>query len=302
MALATLTGHAVPLLLGTVEHTYVWSSDGYKWGCFGRGGPNMLHHPPNSRQICAGQGDSAIADCLSEPQSPNSHAGLIYGLTGVCHQASNRILHPATEFVDDAKGYGVSSLAYGAYGAPWFGGGQKWRRMLSNCYPPNPGPLGGGTGSSDPTDSERDVDPAKLEYFDSVNRIYEEAAESEEDDIATLNRELELEISYRLGEVSASTKETLISSQTTFLQERTPIGTAVIRREIDGETYANNINSVLSVILRDVVGSIGNEVFGQFFNFEVAEVPRLLEVDYVLVIPDIARDFYAQFDENLGEL
>jgi hypothetical protein len=76
--------------------------------------------------ICSGIGDSSIADCLSQP---NSHAGIRYLITGVCHQTANRILHPAGFTVAGTQGYLVSHLAYGTYGLG------RWPE-LSRCVPP----------------------------------------------------------------------------------------------------------------------------------------------------------------------
>jgi len=87
------------------DHTYVESSDGHVWKCFGRfaGGTT----------ICSGTGNTAFADCLSQL---NSITGIKYLITGVCHQAANRILHPAGVFVSSAHGYRASTFIYGTYG------------------------------------------------------------------------------------------------------------------------------------------------------------------------------------------
>src|SRR5947208_2378474 len=98
------------------DHTYVESTCGLKWGCFGRdGGGNLL---------ASGTGSSIIADCLSQP---NSEAGISYRKTGVCHQAANRILHPAGVTVANCRGYAVSVFRYNTYGKG------AWPQ-LSNCY------------------------------------------------------------------------------------------------------------------------------------------------------------------------
>ncbi len=66
------------------DHTYVTSSCGYQWGCFGRdsGGTTPVQQ---------GIGDSNVAECLSKPRNNGRlYAGLTYLVDGVCHQASNR--------------------------------------------------------------------------------------------------------------------------------------------------------------------------------------------------------------------
>ena len=97
--MATLKGNSIPALSssslprqqpgGRLDHTYVTSEDNYgPWGCFGRS--------LEGTQFPLAQGNSACADCLSKPSNllatPPLYAGLRYGVTGVCHQAANRIL------------------------------------------------------------------------------------------------------------------------------------------------------------------------------------------------------------------
>ncbi len=103
--MATLTGYAVKMRGLRWDHTYVQSSDGDRWPCWGR--------DAGGRPICSGRGDSAVADCLSQPES---HAGIIYFVTGVCHQTANRILYPGGVLVSEARGYRESAYVWGTYG------------------------------------------------------------------------------------------------------------------------------------------------------------------------------------------
>jgi len=87
------------------DHTYVESSTGSCYGCFGRStGGNAL---------CSAGGNVDQADCLS---GPNGTAGILYGLTGVCHQAANRILLPAKVNILKARGARGSVFTWGMYG------------------------------------------------------------------------------------------------------------------------------------------------------------------------------------------
>ena len=105
MALGTLTGHAIKMAGLPADHTYVTSSDGRVWPCWGRftGGT----------AICVGAGNVDAAECLSQP---NSKAGIEYGISGVCHQTANRILYPSGEQVSSATQSRLSYFAYGVYG------------------------------------------------------------------------------------------------------------------------------------------------------------------------------------------
>lgn len=100
-----LTGQAISMTLGRTDHTYVISDAGHIWPCFGRGNGGI--------PICSGVGNIDEADCLSKPQS---QAGIRYARTGLCYQASNRILYPAGQTVSAARGYQWFVFAYGTYG------------------------------------------------------------------------------------------------------------------------------------------------------------------------------------------
>jgi len=102
----TLNGYALKTLFPPgADHTYVTSSNGHVWPCWGRSA--------GGRQICSANGNTALADCLSQP---NSEAGIDYFRTGVCHQTANRILLTSSSFVTHAWGYMLSVYRYGIYG------------------------------------------------------------------------------------------------------------------------------------------------------------------------------------------
>lgn len=111
MPTGTLDGFALSTLVGMADHTYVKSSNGHVWPCWGRHSGGIC--------ICTGTGNTNQADCLSQP---NSQAGISYGVTGVCHQTANRILYPSGQTVSSARGYRGSFFAWGTYGLgpfPW---------------------------------------------------------------------------------------------------------------------------------------------------------------------------------------
>jgi hypothetical protein len=106
----TLSGYAIPVTTQVADHTYVLSDQGHSWGCWGRSAGGQV--------ICAGTGNTSQADCLSQP---NSHAGITYAFTGVCHQTANRILYPTSAngqlaTVSQARGARLSYFMYGVYG------------------------------------------------------------------------------------------------------------------------------------------------------------------------------------------
>jgi hypothetical protein len=108
MPVGTLTGYALKMSPPIAEHTYVTSSHGHVWPCWGRfqGG----------RVICFGSGNTDQADCLSNSHS-KLEAGIRYGKSGVCHQTANRIMLPAGQTVFNALHSNRGSLfAWGTYG------------------------------------------------------------------------------------------------------------------------------------------------------------------------------------------
>ena len=107
---APLSGHAIrtPRALWLADHTYV-KAGLIPVGCFGRcrGG----------RRINEGRGDFLWAMAIA---GPDGTAALEYAVIGVCHQAANRVLFPAGEFVSGARGYRLSVRRWGIYGSePW---------------------------------------------------------------------------------------------------------------------------------------------------------------------------------------
>jgi hypothetical protein len=110
MTIGTLAGYSMTAMfpIGLAgDHTYVADSIGRAWGCNGRStGGNI---------VCSGQGNIDQANCLAQL---DGKAGILWGTSGVCHQAANRILYAASPplLVSQARAYGVSFFRYGAYG------------------------------------------------------------------------------------------------------------------------------------------------------------------------------------------
>lgn len=107
-----------------LDHTYVHVCDmeenvQIRYGCWGRDdGGNV---------ICDNTANVSIAERIA---TDNGRAGIIYLITGVCHQTANRILYPAGITVYNANGYAISSAIYGTYGK---GGGFVPIAQPSNC-------------------------------------------------------------------------------------------------------------------------------------------------------------------------
>jgi hypothetical protein len=104
--MARLYGHAVAMVGGFTDHTYVTSSERHVWPCAGRS--------EGGRMICTGSGSAWLASCLA---GAHSTAGIVLSVTGWCHQMANRILRPAGVDVSAARGYGLTYHFWGTYGS-----------------------------------------------------------------------------------------------------------------------------------------------------------------------------------------
>ena len=103
-------------LIGLIaDHVYVKMGDTY-FGCHGG--------YDNGKEMYTGLGDLEYAIQTADGKTTqdgdntvnDGDAGIIYLLTGVCHQIANRILWTSQIVVDKAAGYSLSSLVYGPYG------------------------------------------------------------------------------------------------------------------------------------------------------------------------------------------
>jgi hypothetical protein len=103
-----------------IDHTYVTAHDDISdrappiliWDCFGR---------HSGGRLIAEVLDADI-DAAQRVAGPDGTAGVRYGITGVAHQAANRILFAGTRtarqaaIVNHAAGYSLSATLFGAYG------------------------------------------------------------------------------------------------------------------------------------------------------------------------------------------
>jgi hypothetical protein len=109
--MGTLFAYAYPTNLapGRADHTYVTCCEGgHGWGCWGG--------RTGGRVLVSGPASTARADAIAEL---DERAGITcYLINGVCHQAANRVLLPASITVRKARGYGVSTALFGVYGRP----------------------------------------------------------------------------------------------------------------------------------------------------------------------------------------
>ncbi|ACV61323.1 hypothetical protein Dtox_0374 [Desulfofarcimen acetoxidans DSM 771] len=135
------------------DHTWVTGSDKSCWRGLGGNDPNYYCNPnrwtynPNTNDydylpppgckgklLEKGKGDMSKAALMAGREhnlvliingKPTNtgitmfHAGITYGLIGVCHQIANRVLLPSGITVDGAAGYNLSWWFFDVYGTYW---------------------------------------------------------------------------------------------------------------------------------------------------------------------------------------
>lgn len=127
------------------DHVYLSSDMGLTWRCNGRTSGGTLVRGATAADI-----DHCL--CLALPdQGPQAglaslgdmNAGIIVGITGVCHQIANRILRPCKLDVSRVNGYAFTLTIYGKWGRrPWV----EWSRCGSRVTGPSSTMPGGSTG------------------------------------------------------------------------------------------------------------------------------------------------------------
>lgn len=261
--MAELYGWA-SFMMPLVDHAYVTSSEGHKWGCFGG--------TEGGRQICSGPGDAVAAHCISHP---DAEAGINYGVTGVCHQAANRILWPAGVLVSAAGGYAVSSMIYGAYGTPTEAAEQEWQDVIKRCTAEK-------TVSEAPTgdqDGARGVVNKEREYAAALIALHTQAVRRGAADLAA--QETALLVRYRVPEADGALIETVQGMREKLVAQKRALDAGLQRKQFDGARYAAEVNDLINKNLEECAQLIGKEQFQRLFGLAPGERCEV-------VVPEIA--------------
>jgi hypothetical protein len=256
---ATLEAWAIPVVgTGGPDHTYAVSSCGLRWGCRGRSA--------GGARLAARVGSSAIADCLSQP---NSEAGIRYGRTGVCHQMANRILHPAGITVVGCGGYLLTVATFGVYGRP------PWPE-LSACYSGATVPIVAPVGSSGASRS------GNLSGSSSVYNTPQSSMEPQLTEFLVL---AENALGSRLDE---HTRRSLRRIQKDFLRRQTQLVRVLDMGVMPPEEYLGQLNALLSTMMDQMRVTLGEERFDVAFG-EAGRHPETL-VDRGTFIDAVASE------------
>jgi len=267
--MAQLNGFAIVISWLGADHTYVTSSDGYVWPCWGRSS--------GGRMISSGNGSSAQANCLSQT---DSHAGIIYGVTGVCHQTANRILWPSRTTVSSSSGYWVSTLLYGVYGTMGVPQLLEWEARKERCSSVSGDrQIAAALPASIRAATEKAVAPqpaAEREFLDKIDTLYAPyvktmtiAKLTEMKPVDFLAKELDLIADYKLG---ADKNPEQISSlqhiQSDALKEKANLAMALNNRTINGEEYASKVNDLFGTMLNQFSKTIDRETYVKLLDIK----------------------------------
>lgn len=235
------------------DHTYVisWCGTVGPWEC---GAPALgRSNSSGGKAITQGIGSSTIADCLSRPRGGLVYAGIIYGVTGVCHQMANRILHPAGQTtVAYARGYNVSVLLYNTYGR------RPWPELIA-CYPPGTVFAPSSAGAPVPVPTGNVLSSNSVYTLTVLTAV----AAQEATQVAEFVAIAEATLGTRLDQ---PTRENLIRIQAALQAEQARLAALLESREISSEQYLTDVNRILAQALRECQSLLGIERFTAIFG------------------------------------
>lgn len=301
--MSILTGYAISTgFLGT-DHTYVTSDNpSYIWPCWGRGS--------SGKRICQGTGSSSVANCISQP---NSYAGIVYGVTGVCHQTANRILYPARVTVSKAGGYWASSLAYGTYGTTF----PEFLARLAICNRLLASPALKSKASVKPLEVDTKIqsqskDDLEKVYLQKIVGVYTEqmlishrfnattieeesfslqgkelelfeSSIMKEESSSLLGKELKLMMEFRLGSnLDSQITKSVLKKQADFLKEKGEMDRKLYNADLSIENYIKEVNDLFGDLFASLPEVMGRDKYEKLFDLTPSKNR------FVLIDPDIA--------------
>lgn len=296
-----LNGHAIQIRQSDADHTYVSDDSGQSWPCWGRSS--------GGRQISTGPGSSAQANCLSQT---DSHAGILYGLTGVCHQTANRILYPARVIVSEAGGYWVSTLLYGTFGTSTLPSLVEWQARKARCglpggrtTPASPGPRPSGSQprsggpSSSPREARKARAPSSKAYVRSINAIHLQHLRGIRLDLLGspaggnfLEEELKLMMDFRLGrDLRPAKGRRVLTAQAAMTRRKGKLDSSLIARSLAPEQYARELNQLVMECLERCLRVLGSELYERLFDLRPTASLNLLDPEILARHHQTEREF-----------
>lgn len=286
MARIEMIAWAVPIgwAGGTIQHTYVKVGDRC-YPCFGRckGGRPL--------EETRGFGEDDLAHCYSKH---DSESGLYYGITGVCHQAANRIIAETGKFVALAPHFRCASIFYLHWGLDWdeesYDGPKPpwvhdWMERVVHC-----------------SDSNRDNFPKRptggtflemtkrrggnlRQYLLAVRRVLNQLRAERGDrpagrrDIAKqIEAEVEMMMRYRLNPKDLSRHGSkILDAALESYDDRAEIARDYLRGECDRPEFADRINGSIAKTLERLRFAIPGGCYVDMLGIPFSEDVQLVD-------------------------
>jgi hypothetical protein len=267
--LGTLYAWANPLaVVGQfADHTWATSYDApgtcapqprywFSWGSCHATGPDTT-----GRALGSAPADLGLARCICEPDVESysytaedpAHGGIdYYGISGVCHQLSNRILFstsvggadPLT--VKGAHGYRISRWAYGTYGPDT----AEWAARKSRCL--------AAAAAASPT-------PAA-----AMMRMASPTMTLDEDLRAMFGEQFH-------GDYSRASFEQVLTLRRSFLQDKQRLDRDTLSGRLPRRQYAQQVNELLNGYLVQLAGVLGDGNYRTLFGVPPREPIGLVD-------------------------
>jgi hypothetical protein len=230
----------------------------YSWG-----GCHATGSGTTATALASHEADLPVARCICQPDvedylpSPGNpaHGGIdFYGITGVCHQLSNRILFataaagstPLT--VDGAHAYGVSRFVYGTYGTNV----SEWVERKTRCTTPLPSPT---VAPGTPVPMAMAIAPA-----------------------ATLDADLVAMLRERLGpEFSRAKMIRIRQIRASLLQKKAQLDGAVRRGTITPRQFADGVNELVNQHLRQAAQILTPAEYERLFGIPPGDATGIVD-------------------------
>lgn len=287
------------------DHAYVkcdvdGSSNTLKFHCYGG-----LSGPHGTYPAKTGRGDHRLAKaiCCFNPDEPRTDfgkkkggrlllgdcCGIIYGVTGVCHQMANRILSASSAgLMTSAAGYWLSVTAYGPYGSGGMvsgpAGGMAWAAYEVACLSM--------TGVTATTEEKFMAveDSSEREFVTAAANLERDHADNPELPAIRLKHLAGHRLGADFTTEKASKMDTLIRLQADFNAAKKPIDEAYLNQTISAPRHASLVNNEYNKFLARCVQLLTPEEYRKLFG---AEPGRTVE----LIDPDIASAIAASAPE-----
>lgn len=275
------------------DHTYVTcGTDGKAWKCWGGNS--------GGTELRRGTGSTRRADAIAEP---NERAGIkCYLINGVCHQAANRILLPASITVRGARGYDVSEALYGPYGRP--------KGPFGTCLSPfdqHPGVTGdlpecvqtrairrqappkASTPSAREPRSEREYIKGVLAIYREYERALKSTEMLSDPDLANLHLRLFLyKVHYSLGSgLDKSLSDKLQDIRLSTEWSRMKIEDLFTNQEMEISEFVNALNKETTLFQKAVAGVLNPGQYKSLFGLKPGDT-------VILADPEIVKEVYGE--------